>query len=283
MSLLHQLDIWAYQLVVSVWRAYWPSLVIVFVLAGLERRFPIEPRQPFRPWFFNLAWHAFFLAFAVLFTWGAWGGFIAWLTSATGRPLLRLGPPEGPLGEFARLLLAMFVFDFFSYWWHRLQHANPVLWVMHQFHHDERHMNASTSFRTQWINLPFNQIVIQVPLVWLLGYEATSPAVFLALGLMVAFSHSNLRVDLGPLTRVVVGPAYHRIHHDRERRLCDSNYASIFPFWDLLFGTARLPAKGEPLRTLGVEGVETTRSLVRACIQPVADWLGMLRRRDMRL
>ena len=272
---------WAYELVVAVWRAYWPSLLIVLALAGFERRFPIEPRQPFKPWLFNMAWHALFLAIAVLFTWGAWGALIGWLTTATERPLIRLDPPAGPMGEAVRVLLAMFVFDFFSYWWHRAQHASPVLWTMHQFHHDERHMNASTSFRTQWLNLPINQLVIQVPLIWMLGFDAMSPAVFLALGTVVAFSHSNIRANLGPLTRVVVGPAYHRVHHDLERRLCDSNFASIFPFWDVSFGTFNRPLSG-PVRPLGVEAIATTDSVLWACIQPFSDWLRMLRARAKR-
>src|SRR5947209_7784814 len=50
-----------------------------------------------------------------------------------------------PIVQFAGLtifpLLAAFVFDFFYYWMHRLQHALPLLWREHSVHHSIRELN----------------------------------------------------------------------------------------------------------------------------------------------
>ena len=38
----------------------------------------------------------------------------------------------------------------------------------------------------------------------------------------------------------VATPAMHRVHHSRERAERDSNYSSVFSFWDRLASTFRL-------------------------------------------
>lgn len=41
------------------------------------------------------------------------------------------------------------------------------------------------------------------------------------------------------LRAVIVSPNMHRVHHSELRREHDGNYASIFSFWDRLFGSYR--------------------------------------------
>jgi sterol desaturase/sphingolipid hydroxylase (fatty acid hydroxylase superfamily) len=80
---------------------------------------------------------------------------------------------------------------------------------------------------------------------------------FFALVLVKRFveslSHANLRLSFGVVgERVLVSPRYHRIHHgigvghDGAARGC--NFATLFPVWDILFGTANFgrdyPATG---------------------------------------
>jgi sterol desaturase/sphingolipid hydroxylase (fatty acid hydroxylase superfamily) len=43
-----------------------------------------------------------------------------------------------------------------------------------------------------------------------------------------------------------VTPQVHRIHHARERDLAFSNYANVFPVWDILFGTFQDPTRVRP-------------------------------------
>jgi len=52
---------------------------------------------------------------------------------------------------------------------------------------------------------------------------------------VVQFQRANVslpaRMD-GILPRFIVTPAMHKIHHSRVQRETDSNYASLFSFWD---------------------------------------------------
>ena len=61
------------------------------------------------------------------------------------------------------------------------------------------------------------------------------------------FSHTNVRTGFGRLFgKVLVGPAFHRLHHMRAdparpgQHRC--NFAQAFPLWDILFGTAHYGA-----------------------------------------
>ena len=61
--------------------------------------------------------------------------------------------------------------------------------------------------------------------------------------LVESLSHANIRLHFGWLgDRLLVSPAYHRMHHSigvgHEGRYFGCNFASLFPAWDLIFGTA---------------------------------------------
>jgi sterol desaturase/sphingolipid hydroxylase (fatty acid hydroxylase superfamily) len=68
---------------------------------------------------------------------------------------------------------------------------------------------------------------------------------------VILFHHSNVRfperMDT-PLRLVVVTPAIHRVHHSRLRLETDSNYSSVFSFWDRIAGTFRLRQDGQPVK-----------------------------------
>jgi sterol desaturase/sphingolipid hydroxylase (fatty acid hydroxylase superfamily) len=54
------------------------------------------------------------------------------------------------------------------------------------------------------------------------------------------FEHGNIDLPLKlerALGRLLITPALHRRHHSREARLLDTNYGTIFSFWDRLFGS----------------------------------------------
>jgi sterol desaturase/sphingolipid hydroxylase (fatty acid hydroxylase superfamily) len=59
---------------------------------------------------------------------------------------------------------------------------------------------------------------------------------------VILFHHGNLRIPArldGWLRLVIVPPSLHRVHHSHHRPETDSNYGTIFSFWDRLFGTYR--------------------------------------------
>ncbi len=72
---------------------------------------------------------------------------------------------------------------------------------------------------------------MDIPLTSILLFEA------LLLVAMI-FHHSNLRLPKvfeRHLGRVIITPALHWMHHHARQRDTDSNYGTLFSFWDLLF------------------------------------------------
>jgi sterol desaturase/sphingolipid hydroxylase (fatty acid hydroxylase superfamily) len=97
------------------------------------------------------------------------------------------------------------------------------------------------------------------------------------------FQHMNLRLQMGRATPLVMGPQLHRLHHSTDAQVYNSNYATVLPLWDLLFGTYRAPRAGQ-FDATGVAGVEPTRTFGRAAFGPLALWWQMVRppRRQLR-
>lgn len=278
MNLLNALDAWAYQMIVAVWGQFWPVAALICGLALFERAIPLERRQPWAPWLFNLVCYAILLSVSTVIAWMGWGKVIAhagaWLQLAPQR----LAAPAGTVETCARWALALVAFDFFNYWLHRINHAIPALWALHRFHHDERHLSAATALRAHWLSVPIQQLLVLVPVAWLLGLDALQGPVVFVMTAVAAVSHMNIDFGLGRLTRFVVGPRYHRLHHDRDRKSHDSNFANILPVWDIAFGTYREPAVAGR-RPPGLDDVPPTTSYARALMPPFGEWGRMLRQR----
>jgi alkylglycerol monooxygenase len=49
--------------------------------------------------------------------------------------------------------------------------------------------------------------------------------------------HTRLIGKLGPLEWFLNTPSHHRVHHGRNRKYIDKNYAGILIIWDRIFGT----------------------------------------------
>ena len=83
-----------------------------------------------------------------------------------------------------------------------------------------------------------------------LGIEG-SIGVVLALSTLyfTAFTHANLRTNLGPLRWVLVTPQFHRVHHGYAPEHIDKNFATALSIWDRLFRTAYTRDEDEYCRT----------------------------------
>ncbi len=136
--------------------------------------------------------------------------------------------------------LGFILIDIKMYWWHRLNHEYRFLWQFHRFHHIDEKMNCTTAIRFHAVEIVFSY-VLRFSLFPLLGIDVA--AVFshgIILFPVILFHHANVRISEGwdQLFRYVfVTPRMHRIHHSKIRRETDSNYGSVFPYWDLLFGS----------------------------------------------
>ncbi len=60
------------------------------------------------------------------------------------------------------------IFDFCSYWAHRISHHLRLLWATHVAHHSGEHYNLSISFRLSWVQ--YVKIIFFIP-VALIGFH----------------------------------------------------------------------------------------------------------------
>lgn len=156
-------------------------------------------------------------------------------------------------------LTSVFLVDGLFYVYHRLQHSFALFWRVHKLHHTDPAMNITTTHRTHFLERTLQYLCLTTPMFWTLGknlpgvsYAALITMFFLYLG------HADIRLDLGPLTPIVVGPMFHRLHHSRHREHRNVNFAQIFPLFDILGGTYRRPRAEEHPDT-GIEGCESDR------------------------
>jgi sterol desaturase/sphingolipid hydroxylase (fatty acid hydroxylase superfamily) len=224
--------------------AFYGAVIAVFALA--ERWRPVE-KQTARAFLFNFALFAsMYLGLS-----GYYYGMVKLHHAIEQYRIFHLGLPNFLGRDFhvvelmARFVLFVLAADLIKYWMHRAMHQVPLLWRFHRAHHSDRHFNASTNLREQWLGTIYGDAVftlIAAPLFGALSTPIPLTVAYVAYGF---FAHSNLRLPLGRLTPLMVGPQYHRIHHSRLPQHANVNYSSFFPLFDLAFGTYYKPARDE--------------------------------------
>lgn len=131
--------------------------------------------------------------------------------------------------------LGLLLFELFGYAYHRLAHAVPWLWRLHEVHHSSEAMDGLASFRQHPLEIVLMTLMQNVPLV-LLGIPlGTHAFLLLLLKLNTVFVHSNIRLDAGPLALLFATPRFHHRHHQRFG--ATKNFATLLPCIDWLFGT----------------------------------------------
>jgi len=170
---------------------------------------------------------------------------IFWAES-TGVGLLRIISLPPAVAMVAAILL----FDAWMYLWHRANHQFSFLWRFHRVHHSDPEMDVSTAIRFHAGELLVSTL-LRLAVIPLLGISVSQLLVYETLLLpVILFHHSNVRFP-EPMDRcvrlLIVTPAIHRVHHSRLRLETDSNYSSIFSFWDRLAGTFRLRQSARPV------------------------------------
>ncbi|MEQ8965792.1 MAG: sterol desaturase family protein [Azospirillaceae bacterium] len=156
------------------------------------------------------------------------------------------------------LALDLLILDFWIYWWHRANHEIPLLWRFHEVHHLDRFLDTTSAVRFH-----FGEVLlsagVRAAVIVAAGLPASSVLVFETLVLVSAlFHHANLALPPrleSALSRVVVTPSIHWVHHHRKRVDTDSNYATVLSLWDPLFGT-RSATRRWPAMPIGTQGRE---------------------------
>jgi len=139
-------------------------------------------------------------------------------------------------------LLAFVILDGWLYFWHRFNHIIPFLWRFHQIHHSDRDMDVTTAFRFHPGETFFSSI-INIFIILFFGitlYEMTIYKLILNANIYIHHSNIVLPERWDRLLRVmIVSPNMHKVHHSVKKEETDSNFASVFSFWDRIFGSYR--------------------------------------------
>jgi sterol desaturase/sphingolipid hydroxylase (fatty acid hydroxylase superfamily) len=173
---------------------------------------------------------------------------------------------------WAELPLGFILLDVTFYYWHRVNHSWPLLWRFHNVHHIDVDMDVSTAVRFHFGEIALSTVfhVLQ------LGLLGVSTATFLFFELCFAiatmFHHSNWRLPFNlelNLNKILVTPRMHTIHHSVIQRETNSNYATVFSWWDRLHGTFQA-LRAQPGVTIGVPAYQDRRdqTFSRALLLP---------------
>ncbi len=186
---------------------------------------------------------------------GTWA--MIWFVGRVDPHKFQLIPDAVARNPLAGFLLLLLVAEFIGYCTHRIYHRVSWLWPIHAVHHADTSLDVSTSFRNHPLE-PILTIPLITPAVVLLG---VTPAVaviyrFFVIGIAV-FGHANIRLpeSVDRILRIfIITPDFHRVHHSSEQRFTDSNFGTMVPWFDYLFGTAkhRSPAELESME-IGLE------------------------------
>ncbi len=168
-----------------------------------------------------------------------------------------------PLPAWARIGAGFLLMDYAYWWWHRANHMIPFFWRFHNVHHTDLDMDASTAARFHFGEMIFSTAFLSLAVV-LFG---VSPMMLLIFFIVfegaTLFHHSNWRLPIGPeriLNLVLVTPRMHGIHHSIVERETNSNWGTIFCWWDKFHRTLRRDIAQDEIR-IGVAAYRDERDL----------------------
>ncbi len=214
-------------------------------------------------------------------------------TGALGLPSLEVSTVEISLGLPALdlfiqggiiFLTACFLGDFSYYWWHRMQHKIPFLWELHKLHHSDENLNATTIYRSHFLE-PAGQALVRGLTIGLVFDTNQAPQTLIAIiagGFLPVFwdyfIHANVRIDwLHRLLPVFSTPQYHWIHHSKLPQHQDTNFAIWLPIFDLAFGSYYHPKVDEYPPT-GLSSGEKIETVWHAQTGPFVAWSQALKK-----
>ena len=164
-------------------------------------------------------------------------------------------------------LIYLVLLDFVDYVYHRAAHTFNWWWQLHALHHSQTVMTAWSDNRNHIID----DIMRAVVLAFFALLFGVSPGQFIALIALSQFiqswQHANIKVHLSSAQYFLISPMYHRMHHavgygheaiGRSGVLGGCNFGILFPWWDMMFGTAIFPKEIYPT---GVRGLNVPQNV----------------------
>lgn len=172
------------------------------------------------------------------------------------------------------VFILLFTYDFCIYWTHRALHISK-LWPLHAVHHSDTDMSFLTWSRAH----PGETLIIATSQIIFLSWLGLSVSEILAAALFrnihQSYVHSNIDWGHGPFRKVLTSPQLHRWHHVDHPEAYDKNFASIFPIFDIAFGTYYNPGSAVDMPT-GFKDAPG-HDLVKLICFPFFEWARMVK------
>ena len=167
------------------------------------------------------------------------------------------------LSQVVTMALAIVLLDWTFYYWHWMLHRISFLWRFHNAHHVDLDMDASTALRFHFGELAISTVYRSAQVV-VLGISPLHLILFeLLITAFALFHHANIRLPEKlerVLSRVIVTPRLHGIHHSTVRNQTDSNYSTILSVWDVLHRTLKKTVP-QPAIIIGVPAYRNPHEL----------------------
>src|SRR5499427_7725759 len=135
---------------------------------------------------------------------------------------------------------------------HYADHRLGLLWRFHALHHSQEELSVLTSFRAHPLMHTTGFLLATIPVVALMPARPIDPVLITVYVCIGTLQHANLRWTFGPVGRVIVSPAYHRLHHAPDTQRV--NLGVVLTIWDVLAGRARFPSRDAVAGRTGLDG-----------------------------
>jgi len=138
-------------------------------------------------------------------------------------------------------IYAYFCFEFASWVYHFGLHRVRFLWCLHAPHHSPTELNLTVNWVNFFAEVYYSTLVYLV----ILTIFGINPVMFVSIMFISTtwgmFAHVSERAlkngRLGILQHLIITPAHHRVHHGKNPLYVDTNFATVVPLWDWVFGT----------------------------------------------
>jgi sterol desaturase/sphingolipid hydroxylase (fatty acid hydroxylase superfamily) len=177
-----------------------------------------------------------------------------------------------PFGAWWGWVAIFLLEDLTYYGFHRLSHERRFWWAAHINHHSSQHYNLSTALRQTWTGGVAGTWALWLPLAFL-GFSPAQIAIQKGVSLVYQFWIHTEAIGRMPrwFEAVFNTPSHHRVHHARNPRYLDRNYAGILIVWDRLFGTFQ-PELDEEKPRYGIVHNLGNFNILRVAFH---EWIGM--------
>ncbi len=156
------------------------------------------------------------------------------------------------------LIVDLILLDLWMYWLHRAYHEVGFMWRFHEIHHRDEFLDTTSAFRFHFGEIILSAALRLLPIA-ILALPLKTVILFETILLCASiFHHSNIRLPERmekALSRIIVTPGIHWVHHHALKRDTNANYASILSLWDRIFCSKSSHVRSPDMK-IGVEGVE---------------------------